>query len=239
MTSPDQTPPTTPPLALSPAQKKRRKKLYAKNRSAALGTNPYGKPQVRGTGRPVRTPDPPDPRIDARQTQAFELYIAGRSKRAIATALGVGIETVSLDIRMECERRAMDRAGERDVLIQTSVSRYEGVIASARDAIDACRRSAYEDREDGQRTVRTVKEPKMLAAMVLHQDSLVKAQKALDRVLGLTTPLPAGWTPTPPVTAENAVIVVLEGLPDEHRLMQIRRLKEQAQALGVAPALPK
>lgn len=228
----------------SRAEKKRRKrKQHRQERTTALGTNPYGQPQRRGAGRPPRTPDPPDPHIDARQTQAYELHVAGRSKRAIAAALGVSLETIALDIRMEAERRAMDRHAERETLIATSASRYENVIASAREAIDACRRTAYEEldvSENGTtRRVRAVKDAKLLAAMVLHQDSLVKAQKALDRVLGIASPLPSGWNPVPPVSAERAVVFVLEGLPEEQRLAQIRRLKEQAQALGVAPALPK
>jgi hypothetical protein len=57
--------------------------------------------------------------------------VQGASLVAIAAMLGVSRETVMYDIRLEGTRRAEERAADRKLLIENSVSGYEGVALAA------------------------------------------------------------------------------------------------------------
>jgi len=93
---------------------------------------PPAKPRpTRAGARATRLPNTPpdqDPYKVSLQHRCHQLYvIEGRSYTSIAGELGIERQTVSAYVRMESDRRAAERAENRNVEIDRSVAIYNDV----------------------------------------------------------------------------------------------------------------
>ena len=154
----------------------RRKRHNTADFTRAANGQPAGR-----RGRKPRRPEPTSAAQEARQTRVVDLHVEGLSAREIAKSLGIDRGTAQLDIRMEGQRRTVERAQEREAAVAESVSRYEQVILRATNRLaeidTACQ---------------TLKGTPAAAREARECDKLVlEAQARIDLVLGLTATTPA------------------------------------------------
>jgi hypothetical protein len=93
-----------------------------------------------------RSPVPDNPAVEERQSRSFDLSIQGISNNAIAKLQGIDRLTVVRDIAMEAQRRAHERAGDREAAISRAVARYEQMIGDSTLRIQNIRADALSEK---------------------------------------------------------------------------------------------
>ncbi len=134
-------------------------------------------------GRKPRSPEPSSPAQDERQSRVFDLHVEGRSLREIAKLLGIDRGTASLDVQMEGQRRADERAHERGALIEASCRRYESVLWRANLRIEQLMKCVG---GKGEATSDATFNPVAARAIVEQERIILTALTRLDELLGLT-----------------------------------------------------
>jgi transposase len=132
---------------------------------------------MRGGSYP-RTPDPRNAAIDARQTEAFRLKVAGYSNSEIAKTLGCDRETVARDVSLEAARRAKERGKDREELISTSAAAYETMWRDTMLRIQNLRKLANETKSEKTRA-------SYLSIIAKEGQVALKARRQMEDILGL------------------------------------------------------
>jgi hypothetical protein len=185
-----------------------------------------------------REPTPPDPAIEARQTRAFDLSISGISNTSIAKMLGCHRHAVAKDIQVEGERRAHERAGDRENAIARAVARYEGLIGAA-----TLRQQTL--RNDGLQAAKWSARARFHDLVRLEGVEIRKLQHAIEQVQGLHAPLSVDASTTNitlnalALAQDNALAAFANVDPAMRSVMrQAGRDYRKAQTIDVTPGAP-
>jgi hypothetical protein len=159
--------------------------------------------------------------------------------------LGVHRKTVALDIQMESARRAYDNAPSRMENQTLSLARLEAVIARANkriDLLDEVRQANAPspagqdaDKADPLEKRRALTWIQALSEANRTEHVILEAQKQINKLLGLTEPLPMGAAP-PPADTRAIVRILLSNMTPDQQIAAMRAASERARELGVLPA---
>jgi hypothetical protein len=177
----------------------------------------------------------PDPAIEQRQVQCFELSISGISNTAIAKMLGCHRHAVAKDIQVEGERRALERAGDRENAIARAVARYEALIGAA-----TLRQQAL--RNDALQASKWTARARYHDLVRLEGIEIRKLQHAIEAVQGLHISLSVDASTTTinlPSAQDNALAAFANVDPKMRSVMrQAGRDWREAQTIDVTPRAP-
>lgn len=131
-----------------------------------------------------RVPDAYDPALLDRQTRAYEERVAGKTLKQIATALGCSLPTVTLDIKMESQRRIAARPHDRATTLNMQIDRYEKLKVQGLERI-----AKYERDADANVLINPVFCASLRNTIASEAKNLAAIEKAIGSLLGLDEPI--------------------------------------------------